>query len=384
MKDRQSLRKAPDSLLRIQIEPNNDAIVLNVSDGGLSFRALTPVIQSGTVHFSYLDNGRRMNARGELVWTDSAKLTGGLSFASLPRLNWEQFLSWVEQSSSKEAGLPRSEAPPRNTASSSAGTLPNFSPPESTIPGFALMDQPQPGRYGWDPEVRYPVPPSRFFPGFVTGVVVTAIALVVLFFFFGNSADALRDQFRQIAGLSPTPQIAPPVTPATAAPPLTATPPTDASGATASPGTNAPPPSAPLPNPGDSSSGDNSAANAAAPAAAAQPPQTQADNQKSGASANSPSPRKTAPAGEDDLALAQRYLVAMPGPEGRQKATQYLWSAVEKGNLKAEITLADLYSRGDGVKKNCAQARVLLRAAAEKGSAEASNQLARLIRTGCS
>src|ERR1700733_7538489 len=91
-----------------------------------------------------------------------------------------------------------------------------------------------------------------------------------------------------------------------------------------------------------------------------------------------PFPHKAAAAGETNLALAQCYLATMPGPEGREKATQYLWLAVEKGNLKAEVTLADLYARGEGVTKNCTQARVLLRAAAEKGSAEASTQLARL------
>jgi TPR repeat protein len=63
-------------------------------------------------------------------------------------------------------------------------------------------------------------------------------------------------------------------------------------------------------------------------------------------------------------------------------ATQYLWSAVEKGNLKAEITLANLFAPWNGLAKNCAQARVLLRAAAEKGNAEASNQLVHVIKTG--
>lgn len=375
MKDRQSLRKVADSLLHIQIEPNNDAIVLNVSDGGFSFRALKPVTQSGTVHFSYFDNGQRMNGSGQLVWMDSAELTGGLSFASVPGISWRQFQNWVAQSS-KESTLSGDEASPRNAAAGSYGALPNFTPLESAIPGFVLpMDEP-PATSQWDREFRYRRPPSRFFPGFVAGVVITAIAFVVLFFVYGNSADAVRDQLRQSVGLSPTPQIAPPVTPAASAPPLTATSPQNASGAAASPDTNVPLSLAPLPTPGD-----NSGANTAAPTAAAQPPQTQTDNQKPGTSTNSR--HKAVVAGEDDLALAQRYLAATPGPEGREKATPYLWSAVEKGNLKAEITLADLYARGEGVTKNCAQARVLLRAAAAKGSAEASNQLARLIQTGC-
>jgi TPR repeat protein len=73
----------------------------------------------------------------------------------------------------------------------------------------------------------------------------------------------------------------------------------------------------------------------------------------------------------------------MPGHTGSATATRYLWAAVEKGNVQAEITLADMYARGEGVTKNCNQAQVLLRAASKKGSNEASQELAQLIRTGC-
>lgn len=395
-RDRQSFRKVATSMLRIEIEPNNDAIVLNVSDGGLSFRALKPVTQSGIVHFSYFDNGQRLNASGELVWTDSAKLTGGLSLASLPRPSWERFRNWAEQSTSEESddrdsGVPPRETvpgpgtrdaglPPRETAPAPSAPLPNFSPLQSALPGFALPDEAQPPRYSWDREVHYPTPPSRFFSGFVTGVIVTAIALAVLFFFYGNSADALREQVRESAGLSPMPQVVPTTTPAPPGPPPVAATPQSALGQSASgspPGTGA---SATPPATLPSEPSDNSVASAAAPTSAPKAPE--AANQNPRASANPP--RKATSGGEEDLTTAQRYLVDMPGPEGHQKAMQYLWSAVEKGNLKAEITLADLYARGEGVTKNCTQARVLLRAAAEKGSSEASNELARLIRTGCS
>jgi TPR repeat protein len=64
-------------------------------------------------------------------------------------------------------------------------------------------------------------------------------------------------------------------------------------------------------------------------------------------------------------------------------ASQLLWSAVEKGNSTAETTLADLYLRGDGVTRNCAQARVLLSAASSKGNPEAMQKLQELNRNGC-
>ena len=65
-------------------------------------------------------------------------------------------------------------------------------------------------------------------------------------------------------------------------------------------------------------------------------------------------------------------------------AIQLLWSAVEKGNTAAEIDLAELFRTGRGVAKNCDQARILLSAAARKGSAEARRRVESLQRQGCS
>ena len=60
-----------------------------------------------------------------------------------------------------------------------------------------------------------------------------------------------------------------------------------------------------------------------------------------------------------------------------------LWAAVQQGNPRAEVALADLYLRGDGVPKNCDQARVLLIAAAQKHNAEAVKRLQQLNEQGC-
>jgi hypothetical protein len=64
-------------------------------------------------------------------------------------------------------------------------------------------------------------------------------------------------------------------------------------------------------------------------------------------------------------------------------AIQLLWSAVEKGNTGAELDLAELFRTGRGVAKNCDQARVLLSAAARKGSVEARKRLEAFQRQGC-
>jgi hypothetical protein len=59
-----------------------------------------------------------------------------------------------------------------------------------------------------------------------------------------------------------------------------------------------------------------------------------------------------------------------------------LWTAVENGDTAAEMLLAERYASGEGVEKNCAQARVLLQAAA-KHSEAAARRLAQLSASGC-
>jgi hypothetical protein len=65
------------------------------------------------------------------------------------------------------------------------------------------------------------------------------------------------------------------------------------------------------------------------------------------------------------------------------EAVRLLWISVEKGNPSAELTLAELYWRGEGVARNCDQTRILLSAAARKGNADAEKRLRIFEREGC-
>lgn len=65
------------------------------------------------------------------------------------------------------------------------------------------------------------------------------------------------------------------------------------------------------------------------------------------------------------------------------RAVDLLWAGVRKGYVPAEVTLADLYRRGDGVEKNCDQAQVLLVAASKKGSPEARRLLEQMAEIPC-
>ncbi|MFZ0276530.1 MAG: hypothetical protein WA254_14520 [Candidatus Sulfotelmatobacter sp.] len=88
--------------------------------------------------------------------------------------------------------------------------------------------------------------------------------------------------------------------------------------------------------------------------------------------------------GAGELAIAQEYLNGTSGmTRDSGQAAQWLWKAVSKRNVEATLALSDLYSRGDGVPKNCDQARLLLDAAARKGSPAAAEQLRKLEASNC-
>jgi hypothetical protein len=85
--------------------------------------------------------------------------------------------------------------------------------------------------------------------------------------------------------------------------------------------------------------------------------------------------------GSEELAMAQRYLAGRPRDSA--EAAKWLWKAIAKHNGSAMVPLADLYLKGDGVSKNCDQARVLLDSAAQRGMAGAGERLRSLQAFGC-
>ncbi len=96
-------------------------------------------------------------------------------------------------------------------------------------------------------------------------------------------------------------------------------------------------------------------------------------------SAETPQPQPQVDNGSAELAQAQRYL----GAHDNANAATWLWKSIAKHNGQATVLLADLYLKGDGVSKNCDQARVLLDSAARKGVSGAGERLRNLQAFGC-
>ena len=103
--------------------------------------------------------------------------------------------------------------------------------------------------------------------------------------------------------------------------------------------------------------------------------------------------------GNPDTGAAQQPAAIEPGQAEYVQATQMLrsrnprtemsealrllWIAVEKGNSNAELELAQMYWRGQGVLQNCDQAHILFTAAARKGNADAQRRLLEFRNAGC-
>ena len=88
--------------------------------------------------------------------------------------------------------------------------------------------------------------------------------------------------------------------------------------------------------------------------------------------------------GAEELAIAESYLSGTQGKaRDSSEAAQWLWKALGKENAAAALLLSDLYVTGDGVPRNCDQARLLLDAAARKGVPGAGERIRDLPKLGC-
>lgn len=210
------------------------------------------------------------------------------------------------------------------------------------------------------------------------GTAVVAIVLAVVYLVWHGSQNPKRQQ----QGPPPSfaadtePQPAPPsATAANVAPPASATP----AAATPAAATAAPaqPATAPPPSKASNSTEDQPHRNLRT---------EQPSEDKPIASNSQPGPLGNVALGNgsEELATAQRYLSSASGVQRNSaEAAQWLWKSVAKHNSEATLLLADLYLRGDGVSKNCDQARVLLDSAARKGISRAGERLRNLQAFGC-
>jgi len=396
---RQSQRTVLDKIRCIQLGLDNSAIVLNVSDGGLAFHAFQPIPDRGAIQFSFsLPNHQRVQATGELVWRDGSKKTAGLRFVSLPAAIREQIRDWVLQGSSVATAEPSPVPNPNDAVPVVESGGPGPSGGSERFPEAVSLPQPETsrsplldelrGHYAFDPLPPEPDQRSKFVRGFLMGAMVSALAMAVVFFAYGRQINDALAQFRGSTGVEAQPEQAQ----AAIAPPINSNP-------SPSPSSAVDPASTPAPNSRQAESNAPVAAGSAGVPGSggislADHREPNSDSRGTGDTDGSVSsdittlgsrpPQAAGDTGQKDLAIAQGYLRSRGSTGGSaDSAVPFLWSAVGKGNVAAEVMLAELYVRGDGVVRSCDQARVLLYAAASKGSDEADQQLAQIDRARC-
>ena len=96
--ERRTPRNNLERFAYINIEPDNGGSVLNVSEGGLCFRAVAPVQGNRNIRFWFREQGQRIQVEGELVWVDETLRTGGLRFTNLPAEAREPMRAWITPS----------------------------------------------------------------------------------------------------------------------------------------------------------------------------------------------------------------------------------------------------------------------------------------------
>jgi len=112
-------------------------------------------------------------------------------------------------------------------------------------------------------------------------------------------------------------------------------------------------------------------------------PETSKNSSPTAGVASTAEPDSAQETGSSEYAHALQLLHDKSRDADVSEAVRLLWISVEKGNPSAELTLAELYWRGEGVARNCDQTRILLSAAARKGNADAEKRLREFEREGC-
>lgn len=362
-------RKRPGGISYFEFEAGSAGIVLDASEQGLGFQTADAVCRLGARRIWISPRPEeRIEITGNVVWTDSSNKTGGLRFLETGEDSSNQIRAWLWQASELEVSRqfqlfsgPAGSEQELPVVRQETRPNENVLDPPVASPAKTEVDEERPIGLGPIPGLPSLFPANlpaqspdsqadqrriayRLATGFLIGVLVVAVAVLVQMFRpdVGASLIHLGEKITGISSRQETPS------------PLAS--------------------SAPVPAP-------PSASTEAKPEVL-QKEASETSGMGPDASTYSPSPDLANPRAKEapDGSPYRRS----PNPaQDRSAEAARLWSAVASGNPSAEVELARLYLQGDGVPRNCEQAKVLLRAAARRGSVEARQQLKKLRTAGC-
>jgi hypothetical protein len=393
------VRRRTQQLVYLELGRENGGVMLNLSEEGCGFQAITPV-KIGESRFGFqINGGRRIAGDAEIVWADESGVMGGLRFINLPPEARKEIRSWLEETNAPmEYGYASAQAASAAAAGAGVGGRTgrmNVTPPDSypqeaanvrmptpqeappppaqwanpRAAGFPAIEEPRYTSPFSEAIVPYGDPHQRRTTAVWRGIAVTATVVAVLALGIvyqkdvGNSLIWLGETLSGKTKAST-------VVPSEKA----------ADGSSASLPTTKP----------ESASTDSTDKNSSALPESdpvAESKKTYEDTAKL------PTSKPQTAAGPDASNVSERSVSALdrqnaaaqkPEPSWSETdSVETLWGAVQAGSVSAEVSLAERFARGAGVNKNCDQAKVLMKAAANKGNREARMRLYELETSGC-
>jgi hypothetical protein len=431
---RKTPRKKQDQLIYVEFGHDNGGMLRDLSEGGMGFRAVGPVRQGQKVPFAFsFAAGKQLAGEAELSWTDAEGKSGGLRFlnaaeelrgtirnwlgsagypamseeqrataATMPRNTLEELRQELRgETSQAVAEDPVLEARKRISAEAPASifeALPVEARPEESATALPSVAVPEMNPRAlvntpFEKEIRVAQEPvgsleqemvgtkwrENVTLGRAVGAMLVLTVMAASLVYHHEVGKSLIWLGEKIAGDEKPAQSPMPQQPAL---------PTDSGtdGSTSGPTSGATNSAA-----NTETTDEKQTATPVSPVAGtdkAQPGGTVPEvRQMSDHEANtdnaSAAPPKSEDTGQNEFQQALQILGGKGQSDKLPEAVRLLWVAVGKGNSAAEVTLAELYRRGEGVPQSCDQTRVLLTAAARKGNGQAKTRLAEIEQTGC-
>lgn len=367
----------------LELGRENGGVMLNLSEQGCGFQAITPV-KCGETRFAFqINGGRRIAGDAEVVWADETGIMGGLRFLNLPVEAHREIRLWLTETN---APLEHGFAPAVAAAGDAGGRRSRvMGGEESTMPlaGVHVAEQEPPPSPAWV-NLRagnYPLPveDDRY-----------RAALHAEYGSFGGSQHGSAGIWRGVAIVATVVALAA----------LVIVYQRDV-------GTS-------LIWLGETLTGKTKASSVVPDKQSASTPPAGETQRNSGVPSSIPSADKSTSPNPDDSGLPHEKELATAGhsdlPDGVTSDTgghpesvlerqgvppktepaftdgdsvETLWGAVQAGSVSAEVSLAERFARGEGVNKNCEQAKVLMKAAADHGNREARLRLYEMETGGC-
>lgn len=409
---RSIVRRRTQQLVYLELGKDNGGVMLNLSEDGCGFQAITPV-KCGETRFGFqINGGRRIAGDAEIVWADESGVMGGLRFLNLPVEAHEEIRLWLAETNapvengfapaaakSFDGGPPprRSravvieEAPaPAPAASVRVAEEEELPPPPSWLnpratTGFPAIEDdryrmpyPSPDMFG-DPHRKS----AAVWRGIATLAILVTMAVVGVMYqheigtsliWLGETLTGKTKALTAAPSPAPVPERAPAAS--LSLPASTQTKPPDST--STNPATNLDDKTG---TPQSAQDSDAAIEKELATIEHAQP-STPADAGATKAAKLGGTPSESG--GRAESMLERQSGTPKVEPKWNEgDSVESLWGAVQAGSVSAEVSLAERFARGAGVSKNCDQAKVLMKAAAERGSKEARFRLYQMETQGC-